>query len=160
MFLEPDYNLSSIYEIDLEDLKSKGIKLIMFDLDSTLMVSKSGKYLPETVEWLNKVKQDFKIVVVSNNNRGKYIDNVRSISDFDVLGSCAKPDTKVVQSYISSCGLSKENCVMVGDRPLTDILCGKRLGCMTVLVGSINAENEGIPTRFVRWLERLTIKKK
>lgn len=158
MFIEPDYNLESIYEINLEELKTKGIKLIMFDLDSTLMVSKSGKYLPETVEWLNKVKQDFKMVVVSNNNRGKYIDSVREISDFDVLGSCAKPDTKIIGEYITSCGLSKKDCVMVGDRPLTDILCGKRLGCMTILVGSINAKNEGIPTRFVRWLERLTIK--
>jgi len=159
VFLVPDYNLKDIYEIDLETLKSDGIKLIMFDLDSTLMVSKSCKYLPETVEWLNKVKQDFKIVVVSNNNRGEYIENVQKQSDFDVLGSCAKPDTKVIEDYIKSQNITKDECVIVGDRPLTDILCGKRLGCKTILVGSINAKNEGLPTRFVRWLERLTIKK-
>ncbi|MBO6271596.1 YqeG family HAD IIIA-type phosphatase [bacterium] len=159
VFLVPDYNLKNIYEIDLDKLKSNGIKLILFDLDSTLMVSKSGKYLPETIDWLNKVKQDFKIAVVSNNNRSDYIEKVRAISDFDVLGSCAKPDTAVIEEYVSNCGLNKNECVMVGDRPLTDILCGKRLGCTTILVGSINAENEGVPTRFVRWLERLTIKK-
>ena len=159
MFLVPDYNLKNIYEIDLNELKSKGKKLFMFDLDSTIMVSKSGKYLPETIEWLNKVKQDFQIVVLSNNNRKEYLDKVRAISDFDVLGSSAKPDTKVASEYIGKCGLTPKDCVLVGDRPLTDILCGKRLGCTTILVGSINAENEGIPTRFVRWLERLTIKK-
>lgn len=159
MRLRPDYNLKDIYEIDLAELKSKGIKLILFDLDSTLMVSKSCKYLPETVEWLDRVKQEFKIAVVSNNNRGEYIDKVKSISDFDVLGSCAKPDIKIAKKYISDCGLGVNECAIVGDRPLTDILCGKRLGCMTILVGSINAENENIPTRFVRWLERLTIKK-
>ena len=85
MFLTPDYNLKNIYEIDLAELKLKGIKLILFDLDSTLMVSKSGNYLPETVDWLKKVKQDFQIAVISNNNRGEYIDKVRSISDFDVV---------------------------------------------------------------------------
>lgn len=159
MFLVPDYNLKNIYEIDLDELKAKGIKLIMFDLDSTLMVSKSGKYLPETLDWLAKVKENFDIVVVSNNNRGNYIDSVKEISDFDVLGSCAKPETKVISEYISSKGYSAQDCAIVGDRPLTDILCGKRLGCMTILVGSINAENEGLPTQFVRWLERLTIKK-
>ncbi len=158
MRIKPDYNLKNIYEIDLDELKSIGIKLIMFDLDSTLMVSKSGKYLPETLDWLNKVQNDFKIVVVSNNNRCEYIDNVRSISDFDVLGSCAKPDITIIRDYIDNCNLNVNECVMVGDRPLTDILCGKRLGCKTILVGSINAENEGLPTRFVRWLERLTIK--
>ncbi len=159
MRLCPDYNLKDIYEIDLDELKSKGVKLILFDLDSTLMVSKSGKYLPKTIEWLNRVKQDFKIAVVSNNPRVEYISKVRAMSDFDVLGSCAKPDTKVAKKYISDCGFDVNECAIVGDRPLTDILCGKRLGCITILVGSINAQNEGLPTRFVRWLERLTIKK-
>ena len=159
MRIKPDYNLKDIYEIDLNKLKSIGIKLIMFDLDSTLMVSKSGTYLPRTVEWLNKVKQDFKVVVLSNNNSKTYLDKVRAISDFDVLGSSAKPDTKVALEYIEKCNLTPAQCALVGDRPLTDILCGKRLGCTTILVGSINAKNEGIPTRFVRWLERLTIKK-
>lgn len=159
MRLKPDYNLKDIYEIDLNDLKSKGIKLILFDLDSTLMVSKSANYLDKTKEWLNEVQQEFSIAVVSNNNKGKYLDKVRKVSDFDILGSCAKPDTKKIENYISQRGFLVSECVMVGDRPLTDILCGKRLGCLTILVGSINAENEGIPTRFVRWLERLTIKK-
>lgn len=157
--IKTDYNLKNIYEINLDELKSKGIKLLLFDLDSTLMVSKSGKYLPETVDWLDKVKQNFKIAVVSNNNSSKYLDNVRQISDFDVLGSCAKPDIKIIKNYINSCGFIPKDCAIIGDRPLTDILCGKRLGCVTILVGSINAENEGIPTKFVRWLERLSVKK-
>ena len=159
MFITPDYNLKNIYEINLAELKRRGIKMIMFDLDSTIMVSKSGRYLPETVRWLDSVKKDFKIVVVSNNNCGKYVDKVRAVSDFDVLGSCAKPDTKVILNYIKSSELTPKDCAIVGDRPLTDILCGKNLGCTTILVGSINADNEGIPTQFVRWLERLTIKK-
>lgn len=159
MRIEPTYNLKSIYEIDLEEIKSKGIRIFLFDLDSTIMVSKSGKYLSETTEWLNKVKQNFRIAVVSNNSNKNYLNKVRDISDFDVLGSCAKPDVKVIKNYLRKQGFSANECVIVGDRPLTDILCGKRLGCMTILVDSINAENEGIPTRFVRWLERLTIKK-
>ena len=159
MRLKPDYNLDSIYDIDTENLKSFGIKLIMFDLDSTLMVSKSAEYLPETRNWLNKIKEDFNIVVVSNNNNSNYLNKVRKISDFDILGSCAKPDTTVIENYIHENGYKNDECVLVGDRPLTDILCGKRLGCKTILVGSINAKNEGIPTRFVRWIERLTIKK-
>ena len=159
MRIKPDYNLKSIYDIDLEDLKSKGIKLIMFDLDSTLMISKSGCYLEETKDWLNKVKQDFEIVVISNNYSDEYLDKVRKISDFKVIGSARKPNPSVMQCYLDELGVLACEAVMVGDRPLTDILGGKRLGCTTILVDSINAKNENIPTRFVRWLERLTIKK-
>ena len=147
MRIKPDYNLKSIYDIDLSELKSKGIKIIMFDLDSTLMVSKSGMYLEETKQWLSEVQKDFEVVVISNNNSVEYLDKVRAI-----------PDVTVMKKYLEEKGIMPSEAVMVGDRPLTDILGGIRLGCITILVDSINAENENKPTRFVRWLERCTIK--
>ena len=67
MIIKPDYNLKCVYDIDLEELEQQGIKVIMFDLDSTIMISKSGEYRPETVEWLNDVKQKFTVAVISNN---------------------------------------------------------------------------------------------
>ncbi len=158
MRIKPDYNLKSIYDIDLSELKSKGIKIIMFDLDSTLMISKSGMYLEETKQWLSEVQKDFEVVVISNNNSVEYLDKVRAISEFDVVGSAAKPDITVMKKYLDDKGVMPSEAVMVGDRPLTDILGGVRLGCTTILVDSINADNENKPTRFVRWLERCTIK--
>ena len=52
MFIKPDYDLKSIYDIDLEDLKQQGINALLFDLDSTLMASKTGCYADETLNWL------------------------------------------------------------------------------------------------------------
>ena len=74
MRIKPDYNLKSIYDINLEELKSKGIKVILFDLDSTIMVSKSGKFLEKTELWLEKVKQYFQVAVISNNYSEEYLD--------------------------------------------------------------------------------------
>jgi len=59
--------------------------------------------------------------------------------------------------YLETIGVKPYEAVMIGDRPLTDILAGKLLGCKTILVGSINP-NENLPTKFVRALERITIK--
>ena len=56
MFLKPDYNIKSIYDINLEELKQKGIKALLFDLDSTLMASKTAFYDEKTVNWLEEVK--------------------------------------------------------------------------------------------------------
>ena len=160
MFIKPDFNINSIYDIDLDKLKEIGIKAIFFDLDSTIMISKSANYTEKTKNWLDNVKKDFRIAVVTNNNRKDYLKKVKAISDFPVYGNAKKPNTEVLENAIKGFCVAKEQVAIVGDRPLTDILVGKKakVKC-TILVDSINAENEGIPTRFVRFLERLFIKK-
>ena len=159
MFIKPDYNLKSIYDIDLEDLKRQGITAMLFDLDSTLMASKSGVYSVEVLEWLDKVRKDFFIAVVSNNKNPLYIEKVKKVSDFPLLFNAAKPETKYVTEFLKHHNVKVENAVLVGDRPLTDVLCGKRLGCKTVLVDSITADSEKKIVRFVRALERITVKR-
>lgn len=154
MLLRPDFNLKNIYEIELDVLKNQGIKAIFFDLDSTIMVSKSGEYHEKTEEWLKKVDEDFFIAVISNNKCCNYLEKVRSVSDFQIIGNAKKPSTKAMKKLLSKINISPNQVVIVGDRPLTDILAGKLLGARTILVGSINAENEGPATRLVRWLER------
>lgn len=154
MLLRPDYNLKNIYEINLDLLKCQGIKAIFFDLDSTIMVSKSGEYLGKTEEWLKEVDKDFFIAVITNNKKCEYLEKVKSISSFQIIGDAKKPSTKAMKKLLAKICIDPKEVVIVGDRPLTDILAGKLLGAKTILVGSINAENEGLATRFVRWLER------
>lgn len=159
MFLKPDYNLKSIYEIDLEELKLKGIKALLFDLDSTLMASKTGKYDDKTIDWLKKVREDFFIAVVSNNHNPDYMKKVKAVSDFPIVFEAKKPDTKATVDFMESNNLTAQTTAFVGDRPLTDILCGKKIGCVTILVDSISADRERPIVRFARKLERCTIRK-
>ena len=142
MFLKPDYNLKSIYEIDFMKLKEQGIKCLMFDLDSTVMVSKSSTFLPETVEWFNTFIKDFEVAIISNNKNKDYIAAASKTAPCRVIGRADKPNPKIMREYLESVG----------------VLAGKLLGCKTILVGSINPK-ENLPTKFVRALERSTIKK-
>lgn len=159
MFLKPDYNLKSIYDINLEELKAKGITALLFDLDSTLMASKSGRYDEKTLDWLNNVRKDFFIAVISNNHNPAYMERVKKVSDFPLVFEAKKPDIAAAKSFMDNNNLSAATTAFVGDRPLTDVLCGKRLGCTTILVDSITAETEKPIVRFARKLERCTIKK-
>ena len=158
MFMKPDYNLKNIYEIDFDDLKSQGVKCIMLDLDSTVMRSKSSEFLPETLEWFNTFLNKFEVAIISNNKSLSYIENANKKAPCQVIGNANKPNPKIMAEYIKSKNIKPKEAVMVGDRPLTDILAGKLLGCKTILVGSINP-NENLPTKFVRALERITIRK-
>ena len=130
----------------------------MFDLDSTVMVSKSAAFLPKTLEWFSTFINDFEVAIISNNFSKEYIENASRIAPCRVIGAARKPNPEVMRAYLDEIGIEPSQAVMVGDRPLTDILAGKRLGCKTILVGSINP-NENLPTRFVRALERSTIRK-
>ena len=154
MFLKPDFNLKNIYEINLDRLKDMGIKAIFFDLDSTIMVSKSAQYHDKTLQWLQKINEDFFIAVITNNKSFDYIEKVREISSFQIIANAKKPSTKEIKKLLSKICISPKEVVIVGDRPLTDILAGKLLGAKTILVGSINSHNERFWTKLVRWLER------
>ncbi len=77
MFIKPDYNLNSIFDINLEELKRSGIKIILSDLDSTIMPSKSWEFPDNVMNWIYKVRQDFDFAVVSNNKKDEYINTVK-----------------------------------------------------------------------------------
>ena len=122
------------------------------------MGSKTGYYTAETLSWLEKVKQDFFVGVVSNNNNPVYIEKVTACSDFPVVFEAHKPDIKVAKSFMEKHNIKAETTCFVGDRPLTDVLCGKNLGCKTILVDSITADIVKPIVRFARKLERCFIK--
>ncbi|MCD7779735.1 MAG: YqeG family HAD IIIA-type phosphatase [Candidatus Gastranaerophilales bacterium] len=139
-------------------MKSLGINAVLFDLDSTVMPSKSGEYPEKVKELFESLKQNFVIAIISNNKNKDYIDKVQSISDFPVIGNANKPSPKKMRKFLKSVNIKPCETVVIGDRPLTDILSGKLLGAKTILVDSITKETENKPTRFVRKLERLVIK--
>ncbi len=159
MILKPDYNLVSLFDIDFKEMKSKGINAVLFDLDSTVMPSKSGEYPQKVKELLDSLKQNFVVAIISNNKNKEYVEKVQSMSDFPVIGHANKPSPKIMREFLKSVNINPSETIVVGDRPLTDILAGQLLGAKTVLVDSITKDTENKLTRFVRKLERLVIRK-
>lgn len=159
MFLEPEYNLESIYDIDVMKLREQCIFGLFFDLDSTVMKSKSGKFAFRTLQFLNDLRSFFKVAIVTNNKKKSYIDKVRSQTDIPIYDNAKKPSTKILLKACKDLKVYPVNVAMIGDRPLSDILGGKKAGMMTILVDSISKDEENKIVRFVRFLERLTVKK-
>lgn len=155
MILKADYEAKTIYDIKYDELKEIGIKFIAFDLDSTVMKSKSGVFTSETLSLFEKLKQDFSLLIISNNHNMEYISKASSQIDFPVIAPAKKPAVTVSKDFLKKHGISPNEMVMIGDRPLTDILFGKLLGCKTVLVDSISWQEEKPIVRFVRRIERL-----
>ncbi|MBR3604551.1 MAG: YqeG family HAD IIIA-type phosphatase [Candidatus Gastranaerophilales bacterium] len=159
MFLVPNYNIESIYDIDIAELKSIGIQGLFFDLDSTLMKSKSGKFSFQTMQFLNDLKTNFKLAIITNNTNVNYINKAKAQTDIPIYFEAKKPNPTVLLKACRELGLKPDSVAMVGDRPLSDILGGLNAGMITILVDSISKDEENPIVRFARFLERLTIKK-
>lgn len=157
--LKPTYIFEHVRDIDLEELKSLGIKAFLFDLDNTIMPPQTGVFPDEIATWLDVVQKDFKVAVVSNNRNKKYLEIVKKVSDFPIYFNAEKPSTKTVKEALLALGITAEQAAMVGDRPLTDIWVGCRLNMTTILVDPLMKNQEHDIIKFLRKLERSFIKK-
>ena len=158
MILKPDYEAKTVFEVDFDELKASGVTALVFDLDSTVMKSKSGVFSKEAMDLFENLNKDFLLLIASNNKIKEYIENARKQVDFTVVGYANKPNPKIILDFLKNHGVNPENSAIVGDRPLTDILAGKLAGMKTVLVDSKSWFEEPGLTRFVRRLERLVIR--
>ncbi|GGK18190.1 hypothetical protein GCM10010965_09070 [Caldalkalibacillus thermarum] len=152
--LLPDLYVPSVYDIDLEALKQRGVKGIITDLDNTLIEWDRPSATPELAEWLKKVEHmGFKIVVVSNNNEDRVRRFCQPLS-IPFIHKARKPFHFAFKRAQHMMNLSSREVVVIGDQLLTDVLGGNRLGLYTILVVPV-ADTDGFFTRINRRIERI-----
>jgi uncharacterized protein len=152
--LTADYIHKHVTEIHLSELSEKGIKGLIFDLDNTIMAPRSGKLTKDIDEWLKLAKETFKIAVVTNNPDKLYLEKALNVLNCPIYGKARKPSRKIMRQAIECMNLRPEEVVIIGDRPLTDILAGKRIGSMTILVDPLLKKQEHQFIKLLRKLER------
>lgn len=149
----PNEHVKSIFDIKPEDLKKRGIKGIITDLDNTLVAWDVKDATPEVVEWFEKMKQhDIKVTILSNNK----FERVKAFSDplgTPYVYSAKKPLRRAFNKVAKEMGLDKEEIVVIGDQLLTDVLGGNSAGFYTILVVPI-VESDAKITQFNRKIER------
>jgi len=150
-FKYDDY-VENIFEIDLEKLYQMGKRLILTDLDNTLVGSDAPLPTAEVLQWLAKAKAlGFVVKIASNNNR----ERVRIFAeglDIEAYGYVYKPLAFKVRRYMK--GYKKNQVVFVGDQMLTDVAVAKRCGLYTILVRPVKLSADEDITKFNRKIER------
>lgn len=159
MFLRPTYLIDGdITDIDLDQLKKDGLKGIILDLDSTLIAPKAGALTEEAAAWLNRARAHFKLAVVSNNRKADYVEKVATLLAIPVIGEAGKPSRRALRKALKLLDVKAEEAVLIGDRPLTDVLGGNRAGMKTILVEPLKTMKEACLIRILRKIERWLIR--
>lgn len=155
--MKPAYIVERVTDINLEELKDDNIKGLIFDLDNTLMPPETGVFPEDIVEWIETVKKDFKIAILSNNPDKIYVEEAGNKIGCISFHKADKPRRKAAVQALKALELIPSQVAMVGDRPLTDIFVGQRLGMMTILVDPIIKHQEIALFKFLRKLERIFV---
>ncbi|UJF35018.1 YqeG family HAD IIIA-type phosphatase [Paenibacillus hexagrammi] len=155
--LVPRQSVHTIYDIDIENLWSFGVRGIITDLDNTLVGAKDPHATPELLEWLKKVQQKgLKVVIVSNNHRGRVSKFAEPIG-IPFIYRAKKPTNASFHKAMKLLGTSARQTAVIGDQMLTDVLGGNRMGLYTILVKPISVTDEGFFTKINRRIEKLAL---
>ena len=144
------YVADSIYDISVEALARRGIKLLLADLDNTLVPY--GVPLPDQrlENWRDELYAYGITLFVLSNNRHE--DRPRIFSeglDVPFIGHAAKPYKRSFLRAMEEMHVTKEQTAIVGDQIFTDVLGGNRAGISTILVKPIRLA--GNPGRYLRY---------
>ncbi len=150
----------NIYEINYDKLYEQKIRLILFDLDNTLIPYHVKVLSDKEKNFLTSLKEKgFTVGIVSNNRRKRVL---KALNGFDglILSMSYKPLIFKVKRKIKKLPFNLNEVVLVGDQLMTDVLCANRLGIASVLVKPIDRSTEKKSTirnrkREIRIIRRL-----
>jgi len=149
--------VSAIYNISPSDLKHQGIRVILTDLDNTLVAWNNPDGTKELHDWLLKMQAvGITVMVVSNNNRNRIGRALKQL-DLPFVSRALKPLPVGINRAVRELGVPKSAVVMVGDQLMTDIWAGNVAGVRTILVKPL-IKTDAWNTQFNRLIERFVFK--
>ena len=133
--LIPDRVFDHYGEITLEYLKSRGIKLLLSDLDFTLAPKSVRRPNQELREWIAALKDSgIQLMIVSNNRSGARVTEFCADLGIPYEGHAGKPSTRGLEAGMKRAGVSRAETAMLGDKLLTDMLAANRAGVLALMV--------------------------
>lgn len=139
-----------IYQISGAALARRGIKLLLADLDNTLVPY--GVPLPDErlKAWRDDLAAHGVTLFVLSNNRKEHRPRIFAEGlEVSYIGHAGKPKTPSFVKAMEWQGVTKEQTAIVGDQVFTDVLGGNLAGVTTILVKPIRLA--GNPGRYVRY---------
>lgn len=159
-FIPQEYH-KSIYEIDYAKLYESGKRIILTDLDNTLVSYHEETPTEENMEWKKKlIDMGFEIVIVSNSN-AKRVKKYSEAIDLDYQHRAYKPLKigfkkglkKALKAY------KPEEVVMLGDQLLTDVFGANRMKFYVCFIEAVSIRTDRFTTRFNRHFEKKVVKR-
>jgi len=140
----------SVTDILPELLARKGIRLVLADLDNTLVPYKVTEPPAEVVAWKQALEaRGIRLFLLSNSRKPGRAGGFAEKLGIPFQGHSGKPKKAGYLRAMERMGCTPEQTVMVGDQIFTDTLGASNAGVIPLLVEPVRLA--GNPFRYVRY---------
>ena len=140
----------SVTHISPERLAQRGIRLVLADLDNTLVPYKVIQPPEEVVAWKEELeKNGIRLFLLSNSRKPGRAQRFAESLGIPYQGHSGKPKRGGYLRAMERMGYAPEETVMVGDQIFTDTLGANNAGVVPLLVEPIRLA--GNPGRYLRY---------
>ena len=155
----PTSRAEKITDINLCNLKKLSIRVILLDVDNTVVSYRDKSPLNGVSEWISEAKEaGFEVFIVSNNRRKERVKLIADEFQIPYEYLALKPLPKGFLRAFKRVGCKKSECVVIGDQIFTDVLGANLAKMKSVLLDPIEEET-GFLFKIKRKLERKMRKK-
>jgi HAD superfamily phosphatase (TIGR01668 family) len=128
----------TLADVEIDWLKSCGIKGVILDLDNTI-VSEDDRYLsPGAEDWIQKAKlAGLKFFILSNGKRRYRVQYWCDRLDIPAINPAKKPFPAAFRKAIAHMQLQPQQVVVIGDGLHTDILGAWLSKCCSIQVATL-----------------------
>lgn len=124
--LYPNLYLKKVEDITIEILMKNKIKLLILDVDNTL-IDYYKNLSEEIIKWAKEMRgQGIKLYILSNTNNKEKVEKVAEKLEIPYKHFAMKPLKKGFKKIEKETNIKAENIAVVGDQIFTDIIGRKQ----------------------------------
>ena len=117
----PTYRYDKVENIPYSLIEKDNIKLIMIDMDNTIIDFNKREYSKEIKEWAERMNRNgIKLYILSNSIFGKQVRRIASELGMKYYYNAGKPFLKGFLTIQKNENIQKENILMIGDQVFTE----------------------------------------
>jgi len=151
----PAHAAKSLHDVDLAKLWARGKRLILVDVDHTLVKWRQEEFSPEVLGWLAQAKQmGFELCIISNTKRVERLGRLSEKLDIPTVRGRFKPSRAMFRLALAKFKRKAAEAIMIGDQIFTDVLGANRAGIDAIWVQKMEGP-EFRGTAINRFMERL-----
>ena len=158
----PTIYKETIFDVDYIKLYEKGVRLILTDLDNTLVSYKESLVDDKLAKWImDRKNEGFEVMIISNNSSVERVKQFALKLDILYLARAYKPLKCGFKRILKKASRKYRNdeIVAIGDQLMTDVFAANRMNYTSILVKAIDRKTEKWTTKFNRALETHVLKR-